>query len=281
MKAIVLTCDKYLQIANHTIFTYQKLWKNNPFTFRVPYTSQKPDFLLENYGDKIELIQSESPIKPTVLKLLDDLDDDEWIYWCMDDRYLVKIRLPEVNSLYECVKKLDDKDIISIRIKRMNTSYTADKFLKKDGDIIVNEKLTLKELVFSDGDTVGGEQVWEPQFARVKYIRRIFASFPDHDFRAKEMDSFPKHKLKGEKLYVPENNLVVLGESTHRGELTENCASNLKKYSMVVPSQFNITNKYMIHGKLPYSFMGTEFYLPSNVQWFVTSVYRWYWRNRN
>ena len=35
MKAIVLTCDKYLPITDHMLYTYQKLWSSNPFTFII------------------------------------------------------------------------------------------------------------------------------------------------------------------------------------------------------------------------------------------------------
>jgi hypothetical protein len=278
IKAIVLTCDKNISIANHTICTYDKLWTNHPFIFRVPYSLEYPNFLKDNYGEKIELIKTEAPIKPTVLSLLTDLDDEEWIYWCMDDRYLVKIRLLEVNCIYEYVKNNHDPDVVSIRLIRMNRSYTTDKFMKKDGDIIINKYLTLKESIFSDWENLEG--LWQPQFLRVKLLKRVFTSFPDRDFRAKEMDSFPKLKLKGEKLYIPEKNLIVVGESTHRGELTENCASSFKKYKLEIPIHLNITKKYMIQGKLPYQFLGFEFTLPQKIQRLVTSIYRWYWRNQ-
>ena len=42
MKAVVLTCDKYMPFADHTIQTYEKLWKNNYFTYRVPYNNNYP-----------------------------------------------------------------------------------------------------------------------------------------------------------------------------------------------------------------------------------------------
>ncbi len=37
MKAIVLTFDKYMIFTDHMILTYQKLWPNNPFIFKIPY----------------------------------------------------------------------------------------------------------------------------------------------------------------------------------------------------------------------------------------------------
>ncbi|WP_249267850.1 hypothetical protein RVR34_16365 [Microcystis aeruginosa FBCC-A68] len=95
MKAIVLTCDKYIKFADHMIYTYQKWWPSNPFTFRVPYGDYPEN--LAKYGDKVELIPMDSAkvihpietekgtkqvslIRDTVLNLLKDLPDEEWIY---------------------------------------------------------------------------------------------------------------------------------------------------------------------------------------------------------
>jgi hypothetical protein len=278
MKAVVLTFDKNIKIAEHTIYTYEKLWPNNPFTFRIPY-QKYPDFLNKKYGNKVELINTESPIKSTVLKLLEDLDDGEWIYWCMDDRYIIKLKVQEANHLYQYVKTNQDPTISSIRLIRMNRSYTSDKFLKKDGDLIINKNLKLKESIFSDTEQLEG--LWQPQFLRVKLLRRVFASFPDRDFRAKEMDSFPKLKLKGEKLYIPEKTLIVVGESTHRGELTENCLASFTKWGLEIPDSLKVTKKYMVQGELPYTFMSIDIKLPRQIQSKITSLTRWYWRNKS
>lgn len=278
MKAVVLTCDKNIKIADHTIYTYEKLWPNNPFTFRIPY-QQYPDFLSEKYGSKVELIKTDSPIKATVLKLLEDFDDQEWIYWCMDDRYIVQLKVQEANDIYEFIKTNNDEAICSVRLIRMNKSYTSDKFLKQDEDLIVNKNIKLRQSIFSDTEQLEG--LWQPQFLRVKLLRRVFASFPDRDFRAKEMDSFPKLKLKGEKLYIPEKNLIVVGESTHRGELTENCLASFTKWGLEIPHNLKVTKKYMLQGELPYSFMSMDIKLPRQIQSKITSLTRWYWRNRS
>ena len=278
MKAVVLTCDKNIKIADHTIYTYEKLWPNNHFTFRIPY-QQYPDFLSQKYGSKVELIKTDSPIKATVLKLLEDFDDQEWIYWCMDDRYIVQLKVQEANDIYEFIKTNNDETICSVRLIRMNKSYTSDKFLKQDQDLIVNKNIKLRQSIFSDTEQLEG--LWQPQFLRVKLLRRVFASFPDRDFRAKEMDSFPKLKLKGEKLYVPEKNLIRVGESTHRGELTENCLVSFTKWGLEIPHNLKVTKKYMIQGELPYSFMSMDIKLPRQIQSKITSLTRWYWRNRS
>ncbi|NEP78367.1 MAG: sulfotransferase [Okeania sp. SIO3B3] len=65
-----------MPFADHTIQTYEKLWRNNYFTYRVPYNNNYPQSIKKKYGDKIELIKTESPIKATVLTLLQIVNDD-------------------------------------------------------------------------------------------------------------------------------------------------------------------------------------------------------------
>ena len=279
MKAVVLTCDKYMPFANHTIQTYENLWKNNFFIYRVSYNEKYPQFMKTKYGDKIEFIKTESPIKATVLTLLEDLDDNEWIYWCMDDRYLVRIRDRKAQEIYNLVKTIKDPKICSLLVIASEPYFhNTDKFIKKDSKLLTQSGLVLYETIYSDGKLI--RSPWRPQFVRVKVLRRMFESFPDYNFTAAEMNDFPHEKLEGEKFYVPEKNLVIVGESTHRGELTENCASSFKKMNLEIPANFVLTKKYMLQGKLPYKIIGLEFTLPTKIQWFITSVNRWYWRQQ-
>ena len=120
MKAIILTCDKYLPFADHTIYSYEKNWKSNPFIFRVPYGEIYPEEIRSKYGDKVDIIQTDaakvvhecnqvdtdsdgkvkvSLIKNTVLDLIEDIADDEWIFWTMDDRYLIDINEKQVKKI--------------------------------------------------------------------------------------------------------------------------------------------------------------------------------------
>ena len=239
MKAIVLTCDKYHPLADLMMHTYQKLWPDNPFVFRVPYNEIYPQWLKDKYKEKIELIKAPYPIKETMKTLLNDIGDDEWIYWCMDDRYLMKIDKRRVSEIYHTVLKLGDPQIAGVSMLRRE----RDKFYKKGSFLLTQSGFKLLESVFSDSEELGGP--WAHQFIRCKVLRRMFESFPDRPFAAKEMDFFPKRKLAGEKIYDAERNLIVFGESASRGELTINCFLELKRQGLKAPAGFNIsTCKY-------------------------------------
>jgi hypothetical protein len=235
MKAIVLTCDKYHPLADLMMHVYQKLWPDNPFVFRVPYNEIYPQWLKDKYKEKIELIKAPYPIKETMKTLLNDIGDDEWIYWCMDDRYLMKIDKRRVSEIYHTVLKLGDPQIADVSMLRRK----RDVFYKKGSFLLTQSGFKLLESVFSDSEELGGP--WAHQFIRCKVLRRMFESFPDRPFAAKEMDFFPKRKLAGEKIYGAEKNLIVFGESTSRGELTINCFLELKRQGLKVPAGFNMS----------------------------------------
>ena len=73
--AIVLTYDRNRIITNHMIRCYSELWPENPFVFRVPYQKRK-----ESNTDRIQYFKTSKNIKFTVLELISDLADDDWIY---------------------------------------------------------------------------------------------------------------------------------------------------------------------------------------------------------
>ena len=132
MKAIVLSCDKYHPLADLMIHTYQKLWPDNPFVFRVPYNDAYPQLLKDKYKEKIELIKSPAPIKETMRVLLSDIADEEWVYWCMDDRYLIKLKAKEAGYIYKRVLNITDPTIIAVRFHRFKKFEGNDKYYKKD-----------------------------------------------------------------------------------------------------------------------------------------------------
>jgi hypothetical protein len=106
MKAIVLSCDRYHKITNHMITTYQDLWPSNKLKFVIPYNEKYPQFLEDNWGDKVEFIKTPVEFKETINGLLKDVDDDEWIFWATDDSYLVDLDEDRANNAYDFVSSI-------------------------------------------------------------------------------------------------------------------------------------------------------------------------------
>ncbi|MFN2540579.1 MAG: hypothetical protein ABR514_00215, partial [Chthoniobacterales bacterium] len=94
MKAIVLTCDRFRAMTEHMIRQYEGLWPNHPFVFRIPFQQ-----LRGQDTDRREFRQTPENIRGTVLQLLDDLEDEEWVYWCIDDKYPIRLLTEAIESL--------------------------------------------------------------------------------------------------------------------------------------------------------------------------------------
>src|SRR6266516_1085228 len=96
IKAIVLTCDRYRTTTEHVIFQYDRLWPDHPFVFHVPYQE-----LGGVDTERVRYLTSPSDIKGTVLHLLAEIDDEEWIYCCVDDKYPSKVKNPFGDVYFE------------------------------------------------------------------------------------------------------------------------------------------------------------------------------------
>lgn len=233
MKAIVLTCDKYRALTEHMIFQYGKLWPDNPFHFRIPYQE-----LLGTQGVNREYIRCPIGIRDTVLTLLDDLGDDEWIYWCIDDKYPIALNLHRIKSIVELIPELpsDVSGILYCRCRNMlkKRYLTGKKFKDRFGNSFLERK--------------DYSQIWLHQFLRVKVVRHLFGQFPENIPNAKLMDALIKEvRLPAEhSLYVTEKNLSTFGESTSRGKLTLNCHKSIMKNNLPLPQSIPLNNEKSI-----------------------------------
>lgn len=246
MKAIVLTCDRYRPVTDHMITSYQALWPDHPFRFRIPY-QDFPDSLVDKFGDLVEPIRTPGPIKPTVLKLLEDIHDDEWVYWCIDDKYPIALDRRQVTECF--------------RWTQVTASSSEGGLLFCRCRNLLEENNLFPETRIDNGFTLrlrrrrNYYQFWIHQFLRARFLRRLFESFPNRNFRAKEMDDFtgqekglPVKALETEiDLFVTEENYAVFGESTVSGRLTKNCRDSMTEKG-IDGSQFLTSRREIIIG---------------------------------
>lgn len=240
MKAIVLTYDKYHRIADHMIQGYMTIWPDNPFVFRVPY-QKYPTFLKEKYKNKLEFIKTEIGIKNTVLRLIEDLNDDEWIYWCMDDRYPIRIKVDEVLSIYNWIVKLPTNDLSGIMFSNFPKMMNVKKIMSGNNCIYDNAgRKYYRRRNYA--------MIWMHQFLRVKVLRKLFNEFPDEINQAKQMDYFKStmYLPEEQKLYIYAKSIAEYGESTHRSKMTLNCARSFEKFGMGIPTDFEITDQQIL-----------------------------------
>ena len=245
MKAIVLTCDRYLPFADHMIRRYMELWRGNPFTFYIPYQVY-PDRLKEKYGDKIRLIQTPADIKSTMQTLLQHTGRDEWVYWCMDDRYPDRMQSEQVSRVYDWVLTMPEDQVSGVLF-----TYPMSKF---------NRYYVRKRSVIQGADEqqyvelINYSHFWYHQFLKAGVLMHFADHLPDEMAQAKQMDQI-KNGLKlpaGTRRYVRVSRLASFGESTNRGKITLNCAESMKNYCMELPPNFPILNRKIVKGSRDY-----------------------------
>lgn len=244
MQAIVLTFDRYKVFSDHMIQAYEKLWPDNPFIFRIPYQDQKIRSEYEKkYGNKVKLIESSSNLIKTVKTLLADFNDDDWIYWCMDDRYPISLESQRLNLLYKWIKTIDDTDISAIMFLNSRKGQLPQNLYYNKNQVRdpQNNKYRRRK---------NYTMIWMHQFMRAKVMKSLFNNFPEDLAPAKEMDyiMFKLQLPENQQLYVLNKNLGVFGESTSRGKLTQNCLASFKQNNIPIPENFEISNKTIVIG---------------------------------
>jgi hypothetical protein len=223
LRAIVLTYDRNRLLTEHMISCYNDLWPDHPFIFRIPFNTDNRRLLSE----RREYVKSVPGIKRTVLTLLQDLDDDEWIYWCIDDKYPIRLIINRINLIYHSIaegKIGDINGILFCRARRMLLSeFLTGRQAVVEGELLLERKAY--------------QQIWIHQFLQVKVIRYLFESFPDIIGQPKMMDNLKDNldKPVEHKLYVTANNYAVFGESTRKGAITENCIKSLLDKGFSIP----------------------------------------------
>ena len=238
MKAIVLSCDKYHPMTNHMILTYQNLWPSNEFKFLVPWNENRPDSMVEELGSsKVDLINTPIEFKKTIDGLLDDVDDNEWIFWASDDTYLMEINEEKANKTHSFVKSLDNFDIIGATfgyIRAVPANSDDSKFIQyKDLKFIKRTYLTNQ---------------WAHQYWRAWVLKYMFDCLDEAPkYQAKAMDGMlePNNRFwdiltRGD-MYTLNHNIAVWGESTIRGKMARSCFESFNSYGLEIPKDFELT----------------------------------------
>jgi hypothetical protein len=239
IKAVVLTCDRYRAITEHMIFQYDRLWPDHPFVFQVPYQE-----LGGIDTDRVKYLGAPSDIKGTVLHLLEEIDDEEWIYWCIDDKYPIQLVTDKITG--QISNAMRSPEVDGLLFCRCRATLNSPKLALYPGKV----KNPFGDVYF---ERKAWFQIWIHQILRAKVIRYLFSHLPDHIPSAKEMDDLKDDvpKLAEHKLFVTRENFAVFGESTRRGVITQNCYESMIAAGIELPEWFRHPDgEYVTLGKL-------------------------------
>ncbi len=249
MKAIVLSCDRYHAFARHMILRYDRLWPRHPFTFRVPYQDESSHHLQAMCAtSRIEPRRTSAMIKPTLLSMIEDLDDTEWVYWCIDDKYPIEIDTRVARRCHDFARKADQDSADGLLFCRAR-KLLEEENLRPGSNARVTRSIEVME-------RRNYHQFWLHQYVRVGILRRLFKTFPDSDFRPKTMDFLTgqdeglKVKAFGrrQKMYVTLASYASFGESTDGGKVTLNCRESMAESGITLPDGFETLPQSTIIG---------------------------------
>lgn len=239
MKAIVLTFDRHRAITQHLMLQYEKIWPDHPFRFRIPYQQ-----LRGVDSERAEYIESPPEIAASILRLLKDIDDEEWIYWCSDDKYPIQLVVEKVRELHRYV--LTSSEISGLLFCRTRATLDQPQL-----------SLLPRQLVTPAGDVLlerkGWYQIWIHQFLKAKVLRSLFSQLPSQIPSAKALDALKDQVPKPDEyqLFVTEQNFAVFGESTKRGVITRNCLESIRQTDIELPEWFQRSNgEWVTMGRL-------------------------------
>lgn len=239
MNAIVLTYDRNTILTEHMIRCYEELWPEHPFTFRIPFQDSERCILSHSR----EYIRTSPFIKATILTLINDLDDEEWVYWCIDDKYPVQLEIKNITSLYNTIIAHEIENVNGILFCRARRMF--DPVCVIPTSIIAGKERLLERIAYN--------QIWIHQFIQVKVLRHLFTCFPDIIQNAKDMDDLKDELIKPSthRLFVTETNYSIFGESLISGIITSNCMKSLSEKGFPIPKwQKNKLANSAIIGKL-------------------------------
>lgn len=203
-----------------------EMWKDCPLTFRIPWNKTIPKYFKDK--SNVELIHCNSPIRSTMKALLNGIEDDEWVYWCIDDRYPKQIlnsnKLTELHDFLQTSEQLPDFDVVKLyrwkeKIKDLEKYILLDKTYKVQGD----------------------EHRWgyyHHQFCKSKYLKEMFLSkLLRKNYNLGEFHSTlcSKNLLQNVRVLIPSEDDVKFGEPCLSGKITPEGEKYLLKYNCEIP----------------------------------------------
>jgi hypothetical protein len=239
MKALVLTCDRYRAITEHMILQYDRVWPVYPFVFHIPYQE-----LRGSDTDRRKYLKTPANIRATVLQLLDTVDDEEWIYWCVDDKYPIQLVVDKIERAISDALESSDMDGLlfcrcRVTLSDPKRALFSGEHKGKSGIVYLERKAWF--------------QIWIHQLLKGKVLRYLFTQLPEQIPNAKAMDDLKSNvpKPRELRLFVTKENFAVFGESTHHGAITQNCYESITATDIALPEWFRTPNgERIVMGKL-------------------------------
>lgn len=241
MRAIVLTYDRQLEFAALLVKSYLKHWKDCPLHFRIPFSKDeslaKIQNELKNY--KVEFIKTDSDIRSTMAGLLANIDDEEFVFWAIDDRYPIKINnLPGLQKIYKNLSASTDDSLSQVdSIKLFTHPEVAWNKRFSIQDICCRNEISFANTSFFIQKISPSKGFYIHHFTRGKVLKKYFLN---HQLpKVYGLSEFHNHltsfETPAEKVLIPVQPIAEFAEPCVDGELTINGFCDLRRYKLEIP----------------------------------------------
>ena len=245
MKAIVLTYDKNRQLLRHMLYSHEVSGAFKDIQYLIPWNELYPKDLIDRFGkDKIIPVKCEVPIKKTMDTLLSHVEDNEWIYWCMEDNFIEQVDLKGVLKAFEWIKDHSTEKDYGIQM------FTGHHDIARN-TISTNNILKYDSLILHKKNKISYQ--WRAQFCRAKVIKTMFRCLDEPEYM-KQLDYMLLEDrgkpfwdlIKEGNFYTIKPSVVILGEQVNKNKLTKNCAESFKKYNLELPKDIEVDENMRI-----------------------------------
>jgi hypothetical protein len=232
VKAIVLTYDKQVGLAELVVKSYLALWKECPFQFVIPRNDDNsPHFDFLATQKNVSLIRTPSSIRATMSALLGTVDDNAWIYWCIDDRYPIEIDQRRMQMVFDFIASGAADHLNGIKL--IHWKETAD---ASYNDIEIGDRKFRFQVPYSAWG------LWHHHFLRAKVLKEIFLASERNGIADTpwELNGY-FHKLPFIEVFknivFPVGEPIIhFGETLVQGLLLANACEALARYNCPVPN---------------------------------------------
>lgn len=242
--AIVLTHDAQLGLAELAHKLYSSLWPTNRLTFRIPVNGSAAGRALDylERQSSCQLISTPPTIGASMRALLREVDDEAWVFWCIDDRFPVWLDAEALDAI--CARL----DVCADLVEEVKLLRWKEKVTRETVDL---GPVTF--VVQRPGTRQWG--FWHHHFIRAGTLRRVFAregrrdactiddvlaSMVHDNARALRRMGGLRPGVEGNlfrgKALTPVRPLIRLGEPLIGGLLTGNGLAELRRHDCEVPS---------------------------------------------
>lgn len=233
-----------MPIAEHMIDRYGTLWPGHPLRFRLP-DGPRARAVADLHPGSVETVPTPDGngtgrIRDAVLGLLSGIEDEQWVYWCIDDKYPVRLDAAAMDRLVDAIERIDDPGVSGLLPVRPRQRVDR---ARHDPD----DRLRVESTWFLRRH--GWGRIWLHQFVRAGLLRSLMEPMPEVIPAAKAMDGMIKVRAlpAGRTVWTIERGIAVLGESTTAGALTRNCAKSMRERGPL-PAGYDVSTRAELYG---------------------------------